>query len=190
MFLWSVCCSLGDIFNIVQCFQICMLARSDGLQCCSSMPCWHQKMSFLYSGTQRLFSFLKWNRGITDAPILYIASRFIVQGYSPHKCIKCAYCVHSKRTKKSPTLAWSQLNPSPSLHCGPLLAQQLHSNTSALFAWMLCRFKQNSNKQEINSPLHSGPSESIRRSTRSRTCTHRDCCVARLLLIHWEPHIQ
>lgn len=107
MFLWSVCCSLGDIFNIVQCFQICMLARSDGLQCCSSMPCWHQKMSFLYSGTQRLFSFLKWNRGITDAPILYIASRFIVQGYSPHKCIKCAYCVHSKGTKKSPTLAWS-----------------------------------------------------------------------------------
>lgn len=107
IFLCSVCCNLGDILNVVQCFVICMLACSDGLQHCSSMPRRHQKMSFLYSGIQRLFSFLKSNRTVTDAPMLYIASRFIVQGYSPHKCIKCAYCIHSKGTKKSPTFAWS-----------------------------------------------------------------------------------
>lgn len=42
-----------------------------------------------------------------------LVQRFIVQGYTPHKCIKCACCMHSKGTKKSPTFAWSQLNPSP-----------------------------------------------------------------------------
>lgn len=46
IFLCSVCCNLGDIFNVVRCFLICMLACSDGLQHCSSMPRWHQKMSF------------------------------------------------------------------------------------------------------------------------------------------------
>lgn len=72
----------------VQCFQICMLTCSHGLQCCSSILCWHQKMSFLYSGTQRLFSSLNCNRSVTDARIPHIVSRFIVQGYCQSKCIK------------------------------------------------------------------------------------------------------
>lgn len=42
-FLCFICCNLGDIFNVLQCFLICMLACSDGLQHCSSMPHWHQK---------------------------------------------------------------------------------------------------------------------------------------------------
>lgn len=107
IFLCSVCCNLGDIFNVVRCFLICMLACSDGLQHCSSMPRWHQKMSFLYSGIQCLSSHLKCNRTVTNPPMLYIASGFIVQGYSPHKCIKCAYCIHSKGTKQSPAFTWS-----------------------------------------------------------------------------------
>lgn len=37
-FLCSVCCNLGDVFNVLQCCLICMLACSNGLQHCSSMP--------------------------------------------------------------------------------------------------------------------------------------------------------
>lgn len=52
-------------------------------------------MSFLYSGIQHLFSSLNCNSSMTEAPMLYIASRLIVQGYSPHKmhqmCILCTF---------------------------------------------------------------------------------------------------
>lgn len=76
-FLCFVWCNLGDIFNVLQCFVICMLACSNGLQHCSSMAHQHQKTSFLYSGIQRLFSFLKCNRTVTDAPVLYVASLMV-----------------------------------------------------------------------------------------------------------------
>lgn len=73
IFLCFVCCNLEDMFNAVPCFLICMLACSDGLQHCSSMPHWHQNTPFLYSGTQSLSSFLKCNRTVTDTSMLYIA---------------------------------------------------------------------------------------------------------------------
>lgn len=40
-----------------------------------------------------------WNEieALTDAPILYITSRFIVQGYCPHNFFKRTYCRHSGR---------------------------------------------------------------------------------------------
>lgn len=105
-FLCFVCCSLGDIFNFVPCFQICMLPAVMAFNV--GPPC-HADIKKCHFFTQ------VWNADsppwnvieAAQTPMLYTASRFIVQGYSPHKCIKCVYCVHSNRTKKSPTLAWS-----------------------------------------------------------------------------------
>lgn len=146
-----------------------MLACSDGLQCYSFMPCRHQKMSFLYSGTRFLFSFLKWNWGLTDAPlptppppILYIARRFIVQGYSPHKFFKCAYCVDSKREKIRRAPHWLDHNRTlpprftssllgilcrTTLHYGPLFVQHARCTWALCdVRFILCWLKQNWNK--------------------------------------------
>lgn len=77
-----------------------MLACSDGLQCCSSTSCRHKKKChFFTQGAWLPFSLLKWNWGLTDGPILYITSRFIVQGYCQHNFFKCTDCQHSKRGK-------------------------------------------------------------------------------------------
>lgn len=58
-----------------------------------------KKCHFFTQGAWLPFSLLKWNWGLTDGPILYITSRFIVQGYCPHNFFKCTYWQHSKRGK-------------------------------------------------------------------------------------------
>lgn len=99
IFLCPVCCNLVDIF-----FKCCAMF-SDLYACLQQWPSTlflhatlTSKMSFLYSGIQRLPFFLKCNRTVMEASMLYIASGFIVQGYSPYKCIKCTCCIHSKGT--------------------------------------------------------------------------------------------
>lgn len=101
-----VCLSLGDILYLMLHSFVVVCLFFSTFVCLPVVMAFNvvrphhvdiKKCHFFTQGAWLPFSLLKWNWGLTDGPILYITSRFIVQGYCPHNFFKCTYWQHSKR---------------------------------------------------------------------------------------------